>query len=167
MDLHVLGRRNVKFSWWLWYTRKSYQFDYVHKHNDALVSIKVQEFRSCYAKYVYYNCCRVVCEICHGYKRDCEPSRVPVNMLKRLSQKSKKLHSYVRSRLRKNVLKSSKVHRLIKNVATRRKSRHKTSVRLVQKIRRKPIFRTRKVNSTMRYVNKSNTAKHRKNISNT
>ena len=37
---------------------------YVHKHNDALVSIKVQEFRSRYAKYVYYNCCRVVCEIC-------------------------------------------------------------------------------------------------------
>ena len=103
----------------------------------------------------------------HGYKRDREPSRVPVNMLKRLSQKSKKLQSYVRSRLRKNVLKSSKVHRLIKNVATRRKSRHKTSVRLVQKIRRKPIFRTRKVNSTMRYINKSNTAKHGKNISNT
>ena len=38
---------------------------YVHKHNDALVSIKVQEFRSRYAKYVYYNCSRVVCE-CHG-----------------------------------------------------------------------------------------------------
>ena len=98
---------------------------YVHKHNDALVLIKVQEFRSRYAKYVYYNCCRVVCEICHGYKRDREPSRVPVNMLKRLSQKSKKQQSYVRSRLRKNVPKSSKVHRLIKNVATRRKSRHK------------------------------------------
>lgn len=36
----------------------------VHEHNDVLVSIKVQEFRSRYAKYVYYNCCRVVCEIC-------------------------------------------------------------------------------------------------------
>ena len=133
----------------------------VHEHNDILVSIKVQEFRSRYAKYVYYNCSRVVCE-CHGYKRDREPSRVPVNMLKRLSQKSKKLQSYVWSRLRKNVPKSSKVHRLIKNVVTRRKSRHKTRVRLVQKIRRKPIFRTKKVNSTMRYVNKSNTAKHGK-----
>ena len=81
---------------------------------------------------------------------------------KRLSQKSRKLQSYVWSRLRKNVPKSSKVHRVIKNVATRRKSRHKTSVRLVQKMRRKPIFRTRKVNSTMRYVNKSNTARHGK-----
>ena len=69
--------------------------------------------------------------------------------------------------IEENLPKSSKVHRLIKNVATRRKSRHKTSVRLVQKIRRKPIFRTRKVNSTMRYINKSNTAKHGKNISNT
>ena len=115
----------------------------VHEHNDVLVSIKVPEFRSRYAKYVYYNCSRVVCE-CHGYKRDREPSRVPVNMLKRLSQKSKKLQSYVWSRLRKNVPKSSKVHRLIKNVVTRRKSRHKTRVRLVQKIRRKPIFRTKK-----------------------
>ena len=36
----------------------------VHEHN-VLVSIKVQEFRSRYAKYVYYNCSRVVCE-CHG-----------------------------------------------------------------------------------------------------
>ena len=35
-------------------------------------------------------------------------------------------------------------------------------IRLVQKMRRKPIFRTRKVNSTMRYGNKSNIAKHRK-----
>ena len=130
------------------------------------MSVKVQEFRSRYAKYVYYNCSRVVCE-CHGYKRDREPSRVPVNMLKRLSQKSKKLQSYVWSRLRKNVPKSSKIHRLIKNVVTRRKSRHKTRVRLVQKIRRKPIFRTKKVNSTMRYVNKSNKLNMERNISNT
>ena len=35
-------------------------------------------------------------------------------------------------------------------------------IRLVQKMGRKPIFRTRKVNSTMRYGNKSNIAKHRK-----
>ena len=141
------------------YKKKLINLTNVHEHNDVLVSIKVQEFRSRYAKYVYYNCSRVVCE-CHGYKRDREPSRVPVNMLKRLSQKSKKLQSYVWSRLRKNVPKSSKVHRLIKNVVTRRKSRHKTRVRLVQKIRRKQIFRTKKVNSTMRHVNKSNTAKH-------
>ena len=137
----------------------------LHEHNDvnALVSIIVQEFRSRYAQYVYHNCSRVVCE-CHGYKRDREPSRVPVNMLKLLSQGSRKLQSYIWSRLRKNLPKSSKVHRLIKKVATRRKSRHKTSVTLVQKMRRKPIFRTRKVNSTMRYVNKLNTAKHKKEI---
>lgn len=30
-----------------------------------------------------------------NYKRDREPSRVPENMLKRLSQKNKKLLSYV------------------------------------------------------------------------
>ena len=55
---------------------KVFNLTYVHKHNDALVSIKVQEFRSRYAKYVYYNCSCVVCEICHDYKRDREPSRV-------------------------------------------------------------------------------------------
>ena len=66
----------------------------VHEHNDVLVSIKVQEFRSRYAKYVYYKCSSVLCE-CHGDKRDCEPSRVPVNFLKRLSQKSRKLELYM------------------------------------------------------------------------
>ena len=38
----------------------------VREHNDVTVSIKVQQFRSRYAKYVYYNCTRVLCE-CHGY----------------------------------------------------------------------------------------------------
>ena len=33
----------------------------VHEHN-VTVSIKVQQFRSRYAKYVYYNCTRVLCE---------------------------------------------------------------------------------------------------------
>ena len=76
----------------------------VYEHNDVTVSIKVQQFRSRYAKYVYCNCTRVMCE-CHGYKRDRETSRVPVKMLNRLSQKSRKLQSYVRSRLSKNVTK--------------------------------------------------------------
>ena len=56
----------------------------VHEHNDVTVSIKVQQFRSRCAKYVYYNCTRVLCE-CHGCKCNREPSRVPVKMLKRLS----------------------------------------------------------------------------------
>ena len=76
----------------------------VYEYNDVTVSIKVQQFRSRYAKYVYCNCTRVMCE-CHGYKRDRETSRVPVKMLNRLSQKSRKLQSYVRSRLSKNVTK--------------------------------------------------------------
>ena len=88
----------------------------VHEHNDVLVSIKVQQFRSRCAKSIYHNRTRVVYE-CHGYKRDREPSRVPVRMLKRLSQKIRKLQSYVRSRLSKNVSRSSKVHDLIKNNA--------------------------------------------------
>ena len=89
----------------------------VHEHNDITVSIKVQQFRSRRAKSVYYNRTRVVCE-CHGYTRDREPSRVPVRMLKRLSQKIRILQSYVRSRLSENVPKSTKFHDLIKNSAT-------------------------------------------------
>ena len=86
----------------------------VHEHNDVKVSTKVQQFRSRHAKYVYYNYARVLFE-CYGYKRDREPSRVPANMLKRLSQKIRKLQSYVQSRLSKNVPKSLKVHDLIKS----------------------------------------------------
>ena len=93
----------------------------VHEHNDFTVSIKVQQFRSRCAKSVYCNRTRVVCE-CHGYKRDREPSRVPVRMLKRVSKKIRKLQSYVRSRLSKNVPKSMKFHDLIKNNATWKKS---------------------------------------------
>ena len=89
----------------------------VHEHNDVTVSLKVQQFRSRCVKSVYYNRTRVVCE-CRGYKRDREPRRVLVRMLKRLSQKIRKLLSYVRSRLGKNVPKLSKVHDLIKNNAT-------------------------------------------------
>ena len=127
----------------------------VLEHNDVTVSIKVQLFRCRYAKYVYYNCTRVLCE-CHGYKRHREPSRIPVKMLKRLSQNSRKLRCYVRSCLSKNVPRSSKVHHLIKNIATRKKSTHKTSRSFAQKMRRKTIFRgTRIVNSSMRYNNAS------------
>ena len=38
----------------------------VHEQNDVIVSIKAQQFRSCYAVYVCYNCTRILCE-CHGY----------------------------------------------------------------------------------------------------
>ena len=125
----------------------------VHEHNDVTVSIKVQHFRSRYGKYGYYDCTRVLYEY-HGYKRDREPSRIPVKMLKRFSQKSRKLRCYVRSCLNKNVPWSSKVHHVIKNIATRKKSTHKTSSRIAQKMRRKPIFSgTRIVNSSMRYNN--------------
>ena len=103
-----------------------------------------------------------MCE-CYDYKRDREPSRVSVKMLKRLTQKIRKLRSYVRSRLNKNEPKSSKIHDLIKNNATRKKSTHKTShQKIQQKMRRKPIFRTRNVNSSMGYVFNSSRDKHGK-----
>ena len=119
--------------------------------NMTNVSIKVQQFRSRCLNYVYHNCTHIVCD-CFGYKRNHESSEVPVRMLKHLSQKIRKLQSFVRSRLSKNEPKSSKVHDHVKNNATRKKSTHKTRVRFVQKMRRKPIFRTRNVNCSMRYV---------------
>ena len=134
----------------------------VQEHNDVTVSIKVQQFRSRHEKYVYYNYTRVLCE-CHGYTHEREPSRVSVKMLKRLSQKIRKLQSYVRSRLSKNEQRSSKVHDLIKNNATRKEITHKTRARFIQKMRRKPNFRTRNVNSSMRYVYNSSRDKHGKN----
>ena len=144
--------------------------------------------------YVYYNYTRVLCVLCecHGYRCDCESSRVPIKMLKCLSQKIRKLQSYVRSCLSKNKPKSWKVHDHIKNNATQKKSTHKTRVRFVKKIRRKPIlvivkkssptvdqqsanrffgelfftitpiFRSRNVNSSMRYVYDSSRDKHGK-----
>ena len=83
-------------------------------------------------------------------------------MLKRLSRKIRKMQGYVRSRLSKNVPKSSKVHDLIKNNANIKKSTYKTRIRFVQKMQRKPIFRTRNVNSSMRYVYNSSRDKHGK-----
>ena len=41
-----------------------------------------------------------------------------------------------------------------------KKSTYKTRIRFVQKMRRKPIFRTRNVNSSMRYVYNSSRDKH-------
>ena len=65
---------------------KVINFAHVHEYNDMPVSIKVEEVRSRHAKYVYgYS--RLECRS-HEYKRDREPSRVPENMLKRLSQKN-------------------------------------------------------------------------------
>ena len=68
---------------------KVINFAHVHEYNDMPVSIKVEEVRSRHAKYVYgYS--RLECRS-HEYKRDREPSRVPENMLKRLSQKKQKI----------------------------------------------------------------------------
>ena len=153
-------------TWWILlvtmiYWKKVVNMTNVHEHNDFTVSIKVQQFRSRCAKSVYYNRTRVVWE-CHVYKRDREPSGVPVMMWKRLSQKIRKLQSYVRSRLSKKVSKSKRVHDLIKNNAAWKKSTYKTRIRYVQKMRRKPVFRTRNVISSMRYVYNSSRDKHGK-----
>ena len=63
----------------------------VHEHNDGVVSIKVQQFRSRHEKYVYYNYTRVSCE-CHAINMIVNQAEYQ-KMLKRLSQKIRKLQS--------------------------------------------------------------------------
>ena len=84
----------------------------ISNNNDVIVTINVQKSRSRYAKYLYYNCARVVCE-CHQYKRDREPSRIPEKKLRSLTRKNRNLQFYVWHHVLKNILESSKVHRII------------------------------------------------------
>ena len=63
--------------------------------------------------------------------------------------------------MRKNVPKSSKIHRFIKHTARRQKRTQKIAVRFVQKMR-KPIFRPRKINSSVKYGYNSNKDKNGK-----
>ena len=82
------------------------------------ITINVQKSRSRYAKYLYYNCARVVCE-CHRYKRDREPSRIPDKKLCSLTRKNRNLQPYVRHSVLRNITESSKVHRIISGVEAR------------------------------------------------
>ena len=59
---------------------------------------------------MYYNDNRVVCECHMSRRRDHEPSRTPVEKLKRLSQKSRKLKVFVWERILKITPLSSKLH---------------------------------------------------------
>ena len=109
-----------------------------------------------------YDYSRLECRS-HEYKRDREPSRVPENMLKRLSKKKKKnyrvMYGVVWGKTHQSY---RKIHRFIKHTARRQKSTHKIAVRFVQKMRRKPIFRPRKINSLMKYGHNCNKDKHGK-----
>ena len=88
----------------------------ISNNHDIIVTINVQ--KSSYAKYLYYNFARVVCE-CHQYKRDREPSRIPEKKLRSLTRKNRNLQCYVWHRVLKNIPESSKVHRIISGVDAR------------------------------------------------
>ena len=58
---------------------------FVHRQRDGAGKVKYrEELRSRYAKFVYYNHNRVVCECHMSRHRDREPSRTPGKKLKRL-----------------------------------------------------------------------------------
>jgi len=82
------------------------------------VTINVQKSRSRYAKYLYYNCARVVCE-CHQYKPDREPSRIPEKKLRYLTRNNRNPQCYVWHRVLKNIPESSKVHCIISGIKAR------------------------------------------------
>ena len=87
----------------------------VHAYNDIIVTINItKNTRSRYSKYVYYNYRHVKLST-HGsvFKRDREPSRIPVRTLRQLNNKSRKLRQFVYRRIRSNVPKSSKIHSYI------------------------------------------------------
>ena len=87
----------------------------VHINNDAIVTINITEnTRSRYSKYVYYNY-RHVRLTTHGraFKRDREPSRIPVRTLKSLKNKSRKLRQFVYKVIRSNIPESSKIRSFI------------------------------------------------------
>ena len=131
----------------------------VNSFNDVAVSIKVQNFRSRYSKYTYYNCARVVCK-CHGNKRDREPSRKPINKLRRLSHKTRNLQRYISSRVLKTIPKSSQVHRIISSISIRtelkgkKKFTHRRYLTFVHKMRKKPGPFARKYGHKTMYLNK-------------
>ena len=78
---------------------------------DGVGKIKYRkELRSRYAKFVYYNHNRVVCECHMSRRRDHEHSGIPVKKLKCLSQKSRKLRVFVWKRILKATPMSSKLH---------------------------------------------------------
>ena len=86
--LNVLGKCDI-----LWEAIQPF----VHHQHDGVAKIKYkEELRSRYAKFVYCNYNRVVRE-CHVPRRCArEPSRITVKkLLKRLSQKSKKLKVFM------------------------------------------------------------------------
>ena len=77
----------------------------------ALGKLNIEkELRSRYAKFVYYNHNRVVCECHMSRRRDREHSTIPVKKLKRLSQKSRELRVFVWKRILKVTPMSSKLH---------------------------------------------------------
>ena len=139
------------------YWKKTSNFCNVNSCNDSVVSIKVQNFRSRYAKYVYYNHCTcVVCE-CHGNKRDREPSKIPVNKLRRLSRKNRNIQRFVSRRVLKNIPKSSQVHCVISSIRSKSIRKNKFTRRkyiaFVNKVRKEPRPVARRYRCIM-YLNK-------------
>jgi len=131
MEFHVFSRRHGNTLDDCDILEKVMDLSSRYKNNDVMVTIKVQQFRSRYAKYVHYKYTRVVCE-CHGSKREREPSRIHVKK----SQKTTDKRSVWRCIIKKTP-KSSKMHHLDIKYTTSCKEKNKSSVRFVNKVRKK------------------------------
>ena len=69
------------------------------------------ESRSRYAKFIYQKSVLTVRHIRHVVRREREPSRIPAKKLSSLFKKSRKLRKLVRKYIKKNVPRSSRIHR--------------------------------------------------------
>ena len=95
---------------------------------------------------------RVVRE-CHvSWRRDREPSRIPVKNLKRLSQKSKKLRIFMWKKILRSIHLSSKLHIYISCRLRSQMKRRRiiASLSSFEKVRKKPASTPRKFRQTVR-----------------
>lgn len=66
----------------------------INIYNDVVVSIKVQKCRSRYAKYLYYNCNRVVCA-CHANHRERDQPNTSQQVISSLSEEQESTEIYM------------------------------------------------------------------------
>ena len=82
----------------------------------------LNDCRSHYGKFVYQKSVLTVRHFRrHVARRDREPSRIPAKKLSRLLQKSRKLRKIVRKHIKKNVPRSSRIHRFTYALSRERK----------------------------------------------
>ena len=103
------------------------------------VTSTTQDCRSRYAKFVYEKCLLTVIinQKRHVGRRDREPSRIPGKKLSRLLKKNRNIRKLVRKYIKKNVPRSSHIHRLVYAFTHERKRLMSDQVRYLPQINKR------------------------------